>query len=274
MNLISLSDLSSADVRAIWSLVGDPPKAINGKVAWSFEGYGIRTRTTFIQAFRDLGLAFTELPNFLKTPERVIDLAGYLDAFYDLYVIRESDHARLRDFATATSRPVINAMSSAAHPCEVLTDAYFVETTVKPITQARICLWGPPTNVLRSWHELAAVFGFGVVHVCHARHHTAQAHVEFIDTIPSGIDLVVTDGWPKGAEDTATPLNEAHLTAMGQPLLLPTPPFSIGLELAFDPVTYAGFVGYRQKDFLLPVQRAIVRWALRNSRLKSPGDMP
>ena len=78
MNLISLSDLSPTDIRNIWRLVGEPVEPLNGTVVWSFEGNGIRTRTTFIQAFRDLDLQFTELPNLLKTGERARDLAGYL----------------------------------------------------------------------------------------------------------------------------------------------------------------------------------------------------
>ena len=65
MNLIRLADLSPADVHHIWGLVGQPAEPMAGTVAWSFEGYGIRTRTTFIQAFRDLSMAFTELPGVL-----------------------------------------------------------------------------------------------------------------------------------------------------------------------------------------------------------------
>jgi ornithine carbamoyltransferase len=61
MNLIQLSDLSPVDVRAIWSRVSAAKKQFAGTAAWSFEGNGIRTRTTFIQAFRELGLSFTEL---------------------------------------------------------------------------------------------------------------------------------------------------------------------------------------------------------------------
>jgi ornithine carbamoyltransferase len=98
----------------------------------------------------------TELPNFLTSDERASDLAGYLDPFYDIYVIRAANHARLAEFASASRRPVINAMSDSGHPCEVLTDAYFIDTELMPLEQARICLWGPPTNVFRSWHELAA----------------------------------------------------------------------------------------------------------------------
>ncbi len=46
MNLINLTELSSADVRSIWGLVDTPSSPLSGTVAWSFEGNGIRTRST------------------------------------------------------------------------------------------------------------------------------------------------------------------------------------------------------------------------------------
>ena len=270
MNLIHLTDLQPDDIRHIWSLVNAPGPALQGTVAWSFEGKGIRTRTTFIEAFRQLGLAFTELPHLLQTSERACDLAGYLDPFYALYVVRESNHARLSEFAAASRRPVINAMSAAGHPCEVLTDAFYVDTQIKPLAQARVCLWGPSTNVFRSWHELAQVLGFELVQVCHQRFHEALPQVTFVEpsALPDAVDVVITDCWPAGAEADAqtqadlAPLTEEHLAALGNPALLPTPPFTLGRELAVDPVAYPGFVGYRQKELLLPVQTAIIRWAV------------
>ncbi|KQO19759.1 ornithine carbamoyltransferase [Acidovorax sp. Leaf78] len=275
MNLLQLTDLQPDDIRRIWALAGEAPgPALNpapgGTVAWSFEGNGIRTRTTFIEAFRQLGLAFTELPNLLKTAERPEDLAGYLDPFYALYVVRESDHPRLSAFAAASRRPVINAMSAQGHPCEVLTDAYYVDTRIKPLQDARVCLWGPSTNVFRSWHELAQVLGFALVQVCDRRFHEVLPQVEFVEpsALPQAVDVVITDSWPASAEADATtqtdltPLSEDHLAAMGSPALLPTPPFTLGRELTVDPAAYPCFVGYAQKELLLPVQIAIVRWVL------------
>ena len=84
MSLLNLSDIEVADIRNIWRLAKEPAISIKANVAWSFEGNGIRTRTTFVRAFRELDLAFTELPNFLKTDERARDLAGYLDPFYEI----------------------------------------------------------------------------------------------------------------------------------------------------------------------------------------------
>jgi ornithine carbamoyltransferase len=81
----------------------------------------------------------------------------------------------------------------------------------------------------------------------------------FTELVPPQIDIVVTDGWPRDLERTPQALTPAMLAAMGQPKLLPTPPFTIGRELSFDPLSYAGFVGYQQKELLLPVQKAILR---------------
>lgn len=270
MNVLSIADLTATDIESIWSLA-DSNKSHHtpsGTVAWSFEGNGIRTRTTFIQAFRDLGLPFTELPQLLKTAERVEDLAGYLDPFFSIYVIRESNHERMVDFAAASQKPVINAMSGREHPCEVLTDAYWIDRHIKPLSQCTVCLWGPPTNVFRSWHQLALKCGVILIQVCDPRHHSDVPSVRFTAQPVGAVDVVVTDSWPPdtstNADTTPIALTTEHLLQMGKPALLPTPPFSIGKELTLDPTKYSGFVGHSQKQWLLPVQKAIIRTALAN----------
>lgn len=261
--LIDIDDLTPNDIDTIWRLTTDRtlPK-LEGTVAWSFEGNGIRTRTTFIRAFQELGLSYIELPNFLKTSERVEDLAGYVDPFYRICVLRDSNHARMTAFADASSRPVINAMTSMAHPCEVLTDAYCIDRDVKPIRSAAIMLWGPLTNVLRSWYSLAKVLDFEVLHYCPPEFRIEHANVVYIDEPTVAADVVITDGWPAGFADQAYSLTEDALIRMGKPQILPTPPFTISKEIAFDPVQSAHFMGYAQKELLLDVQRAILLHAL------------
>jgi len=251
-NLIDTHTIEPEAIERIWSLVpaADPPDTA-GQVALSFEGSGTRTRTTFIQAISHLGLTYIDLPDFLDTRERAQDLAGYLDPYYALYIIRFQDHDRMKSFADASRRPVINAMSSWEHPCEALSDAYWFHSTVKPLDRAKIVIWGPATNVLRSWTNVALTFGADV-----------ELIPETSKTLPDKVDLVVTDGWPKGYADRGSSLTQGHLKQMGSPLLLPTPPFTIGKELDFDPLTYANFSGYDQKIYLLKVQIAIIRYVM------------
>ena len=250
--LIDTQSLTAETIERIWCLVS----AVGGlagyrPVAFSFQGSGTRTRTTFLQALDHLGLRPVELPAFLETKERAQDLAGYLDPFYSLYIIRYRDHSRMEDFSMFSRRPVINAMSSLEHPCEALSDAYWFHTTVKPLEQARIVLWGPVTNVLRSWANVARLCGADV-----------KLLEKGPEELPASVDLVVTDGWPRNHTGKETSLTEDHLEQMGLPVLLPTPPFTIGEELAFDPTTYTNFAGYDQKSYLLKVQKAIIRYTM------------
>jgi ornithine carbamoyltransferase len=250
--LLDTQSLKPEAITQIWSLVSavDLP-AVDGHVALSFQGSGTRTRTTFLQALSHLGLQFIDLPTFLDTKERAQDLAGYLDPFYSLYIVRYHDHEKMKLFSDASRRPIINAMSSVEHPCEALSDAYWFHTTVKPLDQATIVLWGPITNVLRSWGNVARACGADV-----------KLINEVSGALPENADLVVTDGWPRQHTDRKSTLTKGYLEQMGRPLLLPTPPFTIGQELDFDPLTYANFAGYEQKLCLLEVQKAIIRYAL------------
>ena len=264
-NLIDVNDLNKVEVKTIWSLVENAVhKKINGTVAWSFEGNGIRTRSSFIKAFQMLRLNYIELPNLLKTYERTEDLAGYLDHFFDAYIIRESDHDKLSAFAECSEHPVVNAMSNKAHPCEVITDAYFINKNIKPIESANILLWGPPTNVFNSWHSLAEVMDIKIYHICPDEFQINNSNIEYVNQHFDKADVIITDRWPEKFNNTVFTLSKELYSNLGEPFLLPTPPFTIGKEILFDPVKAQKFVGYKQKKLLLYIQSAILLFFLKN----------
>ncbi|MDX2004121.1 MAG: hypothetical protein SFU83_02495 [Meiothermus sp.] len=264
-DLLEISDLTRGEIEHIWSLVDRPIPKLEGRAAWSFEGNGVRTRTSFIAAFGQLGLEYIELPNLLKTQERVRDLAGYLDPFYLVYVIRESDHQRLTEFARASTRPVVNAMTGQGHPCEVLSDAYSLRSMFGDLHGVTIGLWGPTTNVFRSWHQLAAVMGLNVRHFCPAEFHLDLEYVTFCPEPGAPVDVLITDSWPADFDDSRWSLSLEVMRTLGNPKLLPTPPFFVGKELAFDPVPSGHFVGYLQKQQLLEVHRAVLVYLLEGA---------
>jgi ornithine carbamoyltransferase len=263
-SLIGIKDLSKTDILEIWESVGNVIP-VSAEVAWSFEGNGIRTRATFVQAFQKLGANYVELPNFLKTNESVEDLAGYMDPFFSLYVIRDSNHERLEMFAKATDKPVINAMSSRAHPCEVLTDAYYLRTKFSNLEGLKILLWGPVTNVFRSWHALTEVLNLDVTHYCPNNYQTANNSIKYTDNISGEFDVVITDAWVSGFSDKKYCLNEEYVEQLGNPMILPTPPVTVGNELDKPISEFKTFAGYKQKSLLLPVQMAIISHVLRVS---------
>jgi ornithine carbamoyltransferase len=192
--IIDLTDLSHDEIEVIWALAENlSPTKMEGTIAWSFEGNGIRTRSSFIKAFQMLGLNYIELPNLLKTSERPEDLAGYLDSFYEAYIIRESNHERLSAFMNCSEKPVVNAMSDRAHPCEVLTDAFFINKEIKKIKSAKILLWGPLTNVFLSWYALAEVMDFTIYHYCPEEFRRKNSNVKYIKSPLKKVDVVITD---------------------------------------------------------------------------------
>ena len=75
-------------------------------------------------------------------------------------------------------------------------------------------------------------------------------------------DVVITDGWPSGFSDAAYTLSKSKLNQLGDPVLIPTPPVTVGNEIdtALDQIPH--FVGYQQKELLLPMQEAIIRCLL------------
>ena len=69
--LLDTRSLTPEAIERIWSLVPAVDTLADvGSVAFSFQGSGTRTRTTFLQAISDLGLRSIELPLFLDTKER------------------------------------------------------------------------------------------------------------------------------------------------------------------------------------------------------------
>jgi ornithine carbamoyltransferase len=277
VSLLTIDDLSPADIEHIFELADGPflDRTRQGSpftAAYSFEGNSIRTRTTFLKALNSLGIQAIEAPNFLKTGEPVEHLAGYMDNWVDLYIIRERDHGRLHSFIETSRRPVINALTRQAHPCEVLADAYSIRASKGPLADLTYCIVGPPTNVLNSWHTLADVLGLRLKHVMPK---------EFLAEVPlwrqsrivtdksaglSGADVVLTDAWPTGFNDRRFRLTLDDLAVVNEGTwVIPCPPFNTANEISDDVIASEFFAGYAQKTALYPVQRAIIQFLIDQS---------
>ena len=260
---LEIQDFSRDQIQAVFKRV-DSHGRVAGRlpIACSFEGKGIRTKSSFYQAIRRIGLDYIDLPVLLDTTERLQDVAGYLDEIHSAYVIRYSNHQRLREFAAFSQRPVINAMSGQEHPCEAMADVFWFQT-LKPVDESRALIWGPMTNVLRSWAALFGSLGGSVLHFSPNDQTQAIPSIERKEFSSPGIDIVVTDGWPPDFSDDACTLTMEDLESLGHPTLLPTPPFTIGKEVGFDPLLYSEFCGYEQKRSLVSVQAAILHFLIQ-----------
>ena len=259
---LEIQDFSRDQIQAVFDRVDSHGSVADRlPIACSFEGKGIRTKSTFYQAIHRIGLDYVDLPVLLDTTERLQDVAGYLDEIHSAYVIRYHDHQRLHEFAAFSQRPVINAMSRQEHPCEAMADVFWFQR-LQPVDESSALIWGPMTNVLRSWAALFQHLGGKAFHFTPNDTAISERSVERQDFASLAIDIVVTDGWPRDFSNDACTLTMEDLTSLGHPRLLPTPPFTIGKEVGFDPVLYSEFCGYEQKRSLVSVQAAILHYLL------------
>lgn len=108
----------------------------------------------------------------------------------------------------------------------------------------------------------AQVLKFQIWRACESLHHDPdEIYVTYTDQPSGPMDVVITDSWSSSLPREPRPewsLSAKLLHELGKPVLLPTPPFFIGKELAFDPTTYPNFIGYAQRAILLDVQRAVL----------------
>jgi len=117
-----------------------------------------RTRVSFEVAIDQLG--GHAIPIFseeiqLGQRESVGDIARILDGYLDGIIARLYNQADLDGMADHAVAPVINAMTDAEHPCQVLADLLTIREQVGD--GARVTYIGDGNNVCNSWILAAAV---------------------------------------------------------------------------------------------------------------------
>ncbi len=269
-NLITLHDFSPSAIEEIFELADNAdtlafPAKSKLTACYSFEGNSLRTRATFVKALFDLGISPIEFPNLLKTSEAVEHLAGYLDYWFDIYVIRDRNHERLAQFAEASDKPVINALSSDAHPCEVLADVYAVKKEKANFQDLKYCILGPSTNVLNSWIRLCQILGLNYVHVVPDGFTVMEGAIRASDKAEGlkDADVVLTDAWPNTFDDKSFQLTLRDLEdSSPDAWVIPCPPFNVENEIHQEVIDSRYFAGYAQKRYLYDVQKALIYFLL------------
>jgi ornithine carbamoyltransferase len=166
-DLLSIGDLSRDDINAVLDYAielkapAQGPRPLEGKsVGMIFQRPSNRTRVSFEVAIHQLG--GHPIPIFkdeiqLGERESVADIARILDRYLDGIVARLYNQADLEDIAANANAPVINAMTDAEHPCQVLADLLTIHERFGD--GARVTYIGDGNNVCSSWILAAAVLG-------------------------------------------------------------------------------------------------------------------
>ena len=146
------------------------PKGVEDAVlVMIFEKPSTRTRISFDVAMRQLGgqgLSLNHTDLQLGRGESVGDTARVLSRYADAIMIRANTHATLLDLAANATIPVINGLTDASHPCQVMADVMTFEEHLGPIKGRTVAWIGDGNNVAVSWMHAAVRFGFTLRLAC------------------------------------------------------------------------------------------------------------
>ncbi|GBQ25284.1 ornithine carbamoyltransferase [Acetobacter estunensis NRIC 0472] len=122
-----------------------------------------RTRVSFEVGMRQLGgdaVVLSSADTQLGRGESVKDTARVLSRFVDAIVLRTGRTSALHELARWASVPVINGLTPASHPVQIMADIMTFEEHRGPIAGRTLAWVGDGNNVTSSLIEAAALFDF------------------------------------------------------------------------------------------------------------------
>src|SRR3546814_20090367 len=121
-----------------------------------FEKNSTRTRVSFDMAMRQLGgsaLVLDAATSQLGRGETVADTARVLSGYCDAIMVRTDDHAKIEEMAEYASVPVINGLTDASHPCQIMADLLTIIESGKQLPGLKVAGPGDGNNVLAPTQE-------------------------------------------------------------------------------------------------------------------------
>lgn len=273
-HFIHLSDFSKQEIKHIFELADKinadygNTKPLNGKtIVLFFPESSIRTRVSFEKGIQMLGgntILFP--PTALDKREDIKDVIGYLENWADMVIVRHNDLSLLEYMAEHSHIPIVNAMTSVNHPCEILTDLYALSKKYADFCQKEYLFIGEKGNIGNTWKAAAELLGFQFTQCCPKGYEIEGAHVCYdLEEAIVQKDIICTDSIPSSAKDDFKDyqITLEHLKHAKEGACLNLcPPFFRGEEVSADAIDSEYFVGYGFKKHLLEVQQAIICYLL------------
>lgn len=194
-DFIDVADLEPAGLRRLLDLAREikagrwRERPLEGRhIAMLFQRPSHRTRVSFEVGIARLGGNTTTLTSQdvqLGFRESVADAARVLDRYVDGTVARLRSHVDLLQFAQASERPLVNALTDRSHPCQVLADVMTLEE-LGDLERQHLVYIGDGNNIANSLIEAAHLAGFQLTIVTPPGYDPDPAIVERARSINSG----------------------------------------------------------------------------------------
>ena len=259
-------------------------------VALIFEKPSTRTRVSFDVGVRQMGgetMVLSGKEMQLGHGETIADTARVLSRYVDLIMIRTFEEATLHEMAEYASVPVINGLTNATHPCQIMADIMTYEEHRGPIKGRKVVWSGDGNNVFASLAHAAVQFGFDLTFTGPEALDPERRVLEFaanggapvtIERDPvkavAGADLIVTDTWvsmhdPESARERRH--NQLRGYQVNEALMSHAKPDALFMHCLpahrNDEVTSAVMDGphsviFDEAENRLHAQKAVMRWSL------------
>ncbi len=177
-------------------------------LALVFTQHSTRTRVALEAGMAQLGgssIVLTPQDAQFGRHEPLSHTALVLSSMVDVVAIRTSDPTWLTEFAANATVPVINAMTAADHPCQLLADLQTYRELRGSIRGRTVAFVGDGHNMCNAYVHAAQQFGFRLRIACPSGYAPdtallagASAYVQQVAdpaAAVAGADLVVTDAW-------------------------------------------------------------------------------
>ncbi|HEX7623941.1 MAG TPA: ornithine carbamoyltransferase [Anaeromyxobacteraceae bacterium] len=180
-DFLRLTDLSREELlelierAAEWKLLGKGgPRPLSGMtLGLVFEKASTRTRVSFQVGAHQLGahsILLSPSETQLGRGEPIRDTARVLSRYLDALVVRTFEHHKLEEMASRATVPVVNALTDASHPCQLLADLLTMAERFGADALRRGALevaWvGDGNNMANSWLEACILLGFTLRLAC------------------------------------------------------------------------------------------------------------
>jgi len=274
--------------------LGHKPLAGPRSVAVIFEKNSTRTRVSFEVGIAQLGghpMIVDGRMMQLGREETIEDTSRVLSRYVDAVVWRTFAQKRIDAMASASTVPVINALTDEFHPCQVLADLFTIRERKGHLAGLTLAYLGDGANnmahslllggVTAGMHvRIATPDGFQPLQqvMLDAKHRASDTNgsaTVFIDPLSAvdGADVLVTDAWTSmGQEndgrDRVTPFRRlqvnADLLARAAPgaIVLHCLPAHRGWEITDEVLDGPASAVWDEAENRLHTQKALLMWLM------------
>lgn len=226
-DILSIMDLTTNEINLILDIAnklkkdhksGKDPQLLHGKtLGMIFQKPSTRTRVSFEVGMYQLGgnavyLSANDIQ--LARGETVEDTAKTLSLYLDCLMARVYVHADVQKLAAYATVPVINGLSNAFHPCQVLADLFTIQEHKKRLEGLKLAWLGDGDNVCNDLLLGCAKTGITMIVACPKGYEPLEEVVMLArsEGEKTGAEIIITEDVAAAVKDADVVVTDTFIS--------------------------------------------------------------